>query len=78
MASTKIDLIRRDVASFIASHIEEYVIDLDEIADTRATRMIEDIQYVLLNTEDDFDIVEEIVRIFEENGISTGRCHDFG
>ncbi len=77
MARTKVDLIRRDVASFIASHIEEYVIDLDEIADTRATRIIEDIQHVLQNTKDDFDIVEKIVCIFEENGISAGSCHDF-
>ena len=78
MARTKVDLIRRDVSSFIASHIEEYVIDLDKIADTRATKIIENIQWVLQNTEDDFAIVEEIVRIFEENGISAGGCHDFG
>lgn len=78
MARTKVDLIRRDVASFVASHIEEYVIDLDSIADTRATKMIEDIQQVLLNGKDDFYIVEEIISIFEESGISTGACHDFG
>lgn len=78
MARTKVDLVRRDVASFIASHIEEYVIDLDKIADTRATRIIEEIQKVLLNGKDDFDIVEEIISIFKENGISAGGCHDFG
>ena len=78
MAKTQVDLVRRDVASFIASHLEEYVIDTDKIADTRATRMIEEIQQVLLNGKDDYDIVEEIVCIFEENGISAGDCHDFG
>lgn len=77
MARTKVDLIRRDVASFIASRIEDFEMDLDEIANSKAIRMIDEIQWVLQNIEDDFDIVERIVCIFENYGVSSGSCHDF-
>lgn len=40
--------------------------------------MIEEIQQVLMNKEDDFEIVEDIVCIFEKNNVSAGTCHDFG
>ena len=40
--------------------------------------MITDIQKILVNDElDDFYIVDEIVKIFHQNNISTGGCHDF-
>ena len=53
-------------------------IDANKIVDTKATKMILEIQKVLENEElDDFYMVDEIVRIFHKNKISTGGCHDF-
>lgn len=50
-----------------------------KIADTKATKMLAEIQKVLQNEDlDDFYIVDEIVDIFHKNKISTGGCHDFG
>ena len=53
-------------------------LDTTGIVNTKATKMIFEIQKVLENSElDDFEIVEEIVHIFHKNKISTGGCHDF-
>ena len=50
-----------------------------KIADTKATKMLAEIQKVLENDElDDFYMIDEIVSIFHKNNISTGGCHDFG
>ena len=36
------------------------------------------VQAVLKNDRlDDFEMIEEIVKIFEKYGIDTGACHDF-
>ena len=40
--------------------------------------MIENIHSILKNSSySDFDIVEEIIRVFVDNGIDCGSCHDF-
>lgn len=77
MVKIKTDLVKRDIASYIASNIDDFEMDLNAIADTRATRMIEEIHWVLNNIQDDFEIVEKIVCIFENYGVAVGGCHDF-
>lgn len=53
-------------------------LDANKIADTKATKMISEIQKVLENDKlDDFYMIDEIVNIFHKNNISTGGCHDF-
>ncbi len=53
-------------------------LDSKKLVETKATKMIADIQKILENDElDDFYIVDEIVKIFHKNNISTGSCHDF-
>ena len=44
-----------------------------------ACEILGKIHTVICNRDlDDFHIVEEVVRIFEEHHISTNACHDFG
>ncbi len=78
MNKLKNDLIKKEVARIIANNIEDLEIDIDAVADTTAINMIREIQAVLIKNPDDFEIVEEIVCIFEKYGVSAGVCHDFG
>ncbi len=81
----KTELIKNEIIDIVTRNIDNLCIDADKIADTTATKMIDEIQKVLIkygadfnNKNSDFDIVEEIVCIFEKYGIDTGACHDFG
>ena len=58
--------------------IDDFEIDADKITDTTAIKMLAEIQDILKNySYSDFEIVEEIVNVFEENKIDFGNCHDF-
>lgn len=76
--NVKLELLKDVIIDVITENIEFLGIDADDIVDTKATKMIEEIQQVLMNKEDDFEIVEDIVCIFEKNNVSAGTCHDFG
>ena len=75
----KAELIKPYIADVICDWIGDFVFDADEIANTKAIKILDEIQKVIQNTEtDDFYKVEEIVCIFEKYKISAGGCHDFG
>ena len=76
MSHLKTDLVKRTVASIIADRIDDIEIDLTEIADTVATEMIREIQLILMDGTDDFEMIEDILVLFEKRGINTGLCHD--
>ncbi len=76
--NVKLELLKDVIIDVIAENIEFLGIDPDDIVDTKATKMIAEIQRVLMNKEDDFEIVEDIVCIFEKYNVSAGTCHDFG
>lgn len=49
-----------------------------ELCDEKLIKMIEKIQNVLQNYDgNDFECVEEIMAIMDENGFYCGYCHDF-
>jgi hypothetical protein len=75
----KIELLRKTIADIICQNIDNWVeIDADSIVDTKATKILEEIQAVIQSDMEDFDMIEEIVCIFERNEIDAGVCHDFG
>ena len=54
-------------------------IDADKIADTTAIKALSEIQQILSDEEkSDFEIVDEIVDVFEKYKLDFGGCHDFG
>lgn len=71
-----IDLIKDDLDDVLKKHLTDIVLS----SDTISTKALSDIQQVLKHSENksDFDIVEEIVCIFEKYNINVGNCHDFG
>ena len=74
----KTELIKGYIADVICDSKADFEIDENRIADTTATRALGEIQEVLKSDIDDFEMIEEIVLIFEKYGIDAGNCHDFG
>jgi len=74
----KIELLKNHLYDYINNHIGDFEIDADKIADTIATNILEEIQNILKNnTLTDFEIVEEIVCVFEKYNIDIGARHNF-
>ena len=74
----KTELLKRYITDIVNGHIEDFEIDANEIADTVAIKMLAEIQEILKKDNySDFEIVEEIVCVFEKYKIDFGNCHDF-
>lgn len=78
----KLELIANALADDIKDHLnyleESGKINTKKIADTKATKVLAEIQNVLGREElDDFYKIEKIVNIFEKHKISAKGCHDF-
>ncbi|MBR4031022.1 MAG: hypothetical protein IKJ06_06490 [Clostridia bacterium] len=74
----KVELLKNYIADFINYRIEDFDIDASQIADTTAIKALSEIQKVIKNESyTDFEVVEEIILIFEKYKIDAGSCHDF-
>ncbi|MBQ7794316.1 MAG: hypothetical protein IJ366_07350 [Clostridia bacterium] len=74
----KMELFAKVITEAIIFKLNYSDIDLEKEIDSKAVTVLEQIQAVLNKTGvSDFDIVEEIVTIFEDNGLDSGSCHDF-
>ncbi len=74
----KVELVKNHIADFINSHIDEFEINADKIANTVATNMVSEIWEIVKNDNlNDFEVMEEIVLVFEKRGINSGSRHDF-
>ena len=76
----ELELFSWAVADAVKKAIRYETIDVDLAIHTAALDAIKEIQKVLKDEtiEDDFEVVEEIVCIFEKYQISAGGRHDFG
>ena len=75
--NVKTELVKKYIASRICDHMDDIIqFDANEIANTKAIEILQEIQNVLQSDMDDFETVEEIVCIFEKNGLDAGVCHD--
>ena len=75
----KLDIFAGAVSDAINSAMQYIHIDTDDVINSVALTVLNEIQSVIQNTEivDDFDVVEEIVCIFEKYNINAGWRHDF-
>jgi len=72
----KLELIQNHINDIIKIIMEDT--EISKIADTTAITILDEIKSVICNEElSDFDAVEEIVQIFEDNNIDCGCRHDF-
>ncbi len=75
----KLELLKDHITNYICSQLKDFDIDANEIVNTNAICILSEIQKILSNQEyNDFEVVEEIVSLFERNGIYCGGRHDFG
>lgn len=75
----KLELLSATIYDIIKRRLDYAIeMDADQIADTKAISMLSEIQKIIQNKDmSDFDMVEAIVVLFENNFISAGDCHDF-
>ena len=74
----KTELLKVYISDIINNYINDFEIDADKIADSVAIKMLSEIQEIIKNDNySDFEIVDEIVCIFEKYKINFGNCHDF-
>ena len=73
----KLELLKGSIHDIMDSRLADIVINADEIADTTAIKALSEIQNILASDLDDFEIVEQIVCVFEKYNLNVGGCHDF-
>ena len=72
------ELIANELAYVIRKHMEEINPDIIDRIKNRESEIISQIQKILANRElNDFEVVEEIVVLFEKHNLSGGSRHDF-
>ena len=72
------ELIRKQIADrvwhdIMKLNVQEFVV----AAEGKAISILGKIQGILAKNSDDFDKIEKIVLLFEENGLDFCGCHDF-
>ena len=73
----KLELLKGTIHDIIERQLSDFDIDADKIADTTAIKALSEIQSILASNIDDFEIVEQIVCVFEKYKLNAGGCHDF-
>ncbi|MBR5614918.1 MAG: hypothetical protein IKW64_06455 [Clostridia bacterium] len=74
----KTELIKSSIAEMVCGRISDFGIDESKVADSRAIQVLAEIQQILhQDALDDFEMIEEIVLIFEKYNLDAGVCHDF-
>ncbi len=76
----KLDILAGAISDAINSAIRYTCIDTNDVINSTALTALNEIACVIQNMdiEDDFDIVEEIICIFQKYNLSPGARHDFG
>ena len=74
----KLELLKNYISDYINNSLQDFEIDATQIADTVAINMLREIQSIIKNEDySDFDVIEEIIAVFEKNEIDFGNRHDF-
>ena len=75
----KLEIFAGAAADAVKNAIGYISIDTNDVINTIALDVLNEIVDVIRNDEieEDFDVVEKIVGIFEKNNISAGGRHDF-
>ena len=74
----KVELLSNGTAEFVRNHIESLDINVETLIENQSAEILQRICTIIRNDKlTDFEMVEEIVCIFEEYNIWCGGCHDF-
>ena len=76
--NTKLELIQSHITEMVAKLLKDNIVDYNTIADTNAIIALDRIKKIIADDSlSDFDAIEEIVCVLEENNIDCGSRHDF-
>ena len=74
----KTEILKKHIADYIIFHISDFEINADEVVNTVAIKVLQQIQDIIKDNETtDFEKIESIVLLFENNNIDSIPCHDF-
>lgn len=74
----RLELISNEIAYIVRERLDNIEIDVNQIAQTTAITALSEIQKCIQNDEmSDFEVVEQIVLIFEKYNINAGSRHDY-
>lgn len=74
----KTEILKKYIADYILFHINDFEINADEVINTVAIVVLQQIQDIIKDDETtDFSKVENIVLLFEKHNIDAMPCHDF-
>ncbi len=74
----KTEILKKHISDYILFHINDFEINGDEIVNTVAIEVLQQVQNIIKDDETtDFEKVENIVLLFEKHNIDAMPCHDF-
>ena len=74
----KTEILKKHISDHIIFHINDFEINADEVVNTVAIEVLQQIQDIIKDDETtDFEKIESIVLLFEKNNIDSIPCHDF-
>ena len=74
----KIELLKQHILNAVIDNIKNLDINADTISDTTAVKILAEIQkYIVNDNISDFEVVEQIILLFEPFNIDCGNRHDF-
>lgn len=76
----RLELVSKELMTRICEQIKDIDIDINEVAQSTAIKVLDKIKKVI-NADDDVlddcEKIDKILCIFEEYNIDTGSCHDY-
>ncbi len=77
--SVKTELLKVAIADYVVMNMSDFETATNKMADNTAVFLLDEIQRIIKDSNNnDFDIVEKIVKLFTSNHIDCGDCHKFG
>ncbi|MBO5364371.1 MAG: hypothetical protein J6A56_02775 [Clostridia bacterium] len=75
----RLEIFSGAIADAVNRALQYEIIDMDDAITSVALTVLNEIQCIIRDDtiKDDFEVVEEIVRVFEKYNISAGFRHDF-
>ena len=74
----KLELLQNHICDYIKDSFETFPINTSKLIDSEAVMILNRIKLVINNDNlSDFEVVEQIVQIFEEYNLNCGNRHDF-
>ncbi len=75
----KTEILKGYIADIVCNQISDFEFDENMMLSLRATEILSEIQNILHsgNEQSDFEMIEQIISVFDKYHLDCGGCHDF-